>query len=118
MWLAANLSARVQAVAKKKMEGCVNFTTSIVILWPVTFGHYSLRPIKSTILDVFRQISGGMKIVSCPYFLSHVVCFGMQFISRHLIRQVIEIQSLKLHSLFVGYFSNTELHFPWDGESS
>ena len=48
--------------------------------------------------------------------LPHIVSFGMQFKFDHLIRQVIEIQSLELHYLW-NSFSNSGLHFSWDGGS-
>ena len=39
--------------------------------------------------------------------LPHMVSFGKQFKSDHLIRQVIEIQSLELHYLW-GFFFQTQ----------
>jgi hypothetical protein len=46
--------------------------------------------------------------------LPHAVSFGMQIKSDHLIRQVVEIQFLELHSL---WDINAGLHFSWDGGS-
>ena len=54
---------------------------------------------KSAILGFFRQISGAWKDSNARICLPHMVSFGMQFKSDYLIRQVIEIQSLELHSL-------------------
>ena len=58
----------------------------------------------------FRKISGGVKRLLFPHLFATYGYFGMQFKSNHLIRQVIEIQFLELHSLLI-FFSNSELHF-------
>ena len=47
----------------------------------------------------FRKISGGVKRLLFPHLFATYGYFGMQFKSNHLIRQVIEIQFLELHSL-------------------
>jgi hypothetical protein len=69
---------------------------------------YSLRPIKSTILILFRQISRGVKKSHALIYWPHAVSFGMQIKSDHLIRQVVEIQFLELHSLWI-FFSNARI---------
>ena len=46
---------------------------------------YSLRSMKSTILDFFRQISGGVKDSHTLIYLPHTISFGMQFKSDNLI---------------------------------
>ena len=62
---------------------------------------YSFRPIKSTILDFFSDrfvvASEDSHVLIC---LPHAVSFDIQFKSDHLIRKILEIQSLELHFLW------------------
>ena len=91
---------------------------------------YPLHSMKSAILIFFRHISGdGMKrlnaLICWPHVVSfffegiHVVSFGMQIKFDHLIRQLVEIRCLRLHSLWDSFFFQTlGLYFSWDGGSS
>jgi len=47
--------------------------------------------------------------------LPHMVSFGIKFKSDHLIRQVIEIQSLELHSLWDFFKLRIALFMGWWG---
>ena len=75
---------------------CVGFAKSTCSLRFIST--YSLRSMKSTILSFFRHISGGIKHSHALICLPQGFSFGMRFKSDHLISQVVEIQSLKLHS--------------------
>ena len=59
---------------------------------------------EETILDFLDRLVVEWKGSHTLICLPHIVSFGMQLKSNHLIRQVIEIQSLELHSLWDFFF--------------
>ena len=59
--------------------------------------------------NFFEQISDAMKdTLIC---LPHAVSFSIQIKTDHLIRQVVEIQSLRLHSLWNFFFKHMIVFF-------
>jgi hypothetical protein len=70
---------------------------------------YSLRLMKSAILVFSDRSVVLQKYYNALICWQYVVCFGMQIKSDHLIRQVVEIQLIWLHSLR-DLFSNVGLH--------
>jgi len=94
------------------------FSILNVYIWIVSINEmiYSLRPMKNAILGFFSDILVvAWKDSYALNCLPHIVSFGMQFKFDHLIRQVIEIQSLELHSLWDFFKLKIALFMGWWG---
>ena len=73
--------------------------------------YYILHPMKSAILGFSDRLVVAWKDSHALICLPHAVSFGMQFKSDHLIRQVVEIQSLELHFLWDFFFQMQDYAF-------
>ena len=78
--------------------------------------YYILHPMKSAILGFSDRLVVAWKYSHALICLPHAVSFGMQFKSDHLIRQVVEIQSLELHFLWDFFFKCRITLFMWRRE--